>query len=610
MGLNFRRFASGIQIVPRSDGATAPTLQGEFAVSSVDGNLYYNNGSIIEVFTTDIGTLTLKNKTIPITGSGANSITSTPNTAAQFNSISGNLESSVTTATELAFVHGATSNIQAQINALVGSAGITALTGQVTATGPGSSVATIATNTVTNSNLAQMAANTIKGNNTGSLANAADLTVAQVNAILPVFNSTLNGLVPFSGGGTTNFLRADGTWATVSGSGSVTSVALTVPSFLSVSGSPITTSGTLAVSLSGTALPIANGGTGQTTSSAAFGAFSPLTTKGDILGFDTSNDRIPVGTDGQVLTADSTQTLGVKWAAGGSGSPVALNVYLASDYAVTSDNPIIFDTVIFDTNSAYSTITGKYTCPNTGYYQVNATAVSTTSFNLYVRRNSTGGGPVTIGTVGGVINGDANTTGPFSLTGQLFTTSSAGTCTSATVSTALINGGSISGTFVGEIWTNASGVPGTILGTSNAVNISTVTTIAPTYGTTTFTFASGPTLLNSTSYFFVVDGTNVTTSMGNGLFVGYDTSGSGALDGYAGNWTPFTGQVPFVLTGTAGSSTKLNYLGGKDTSNFASGSTIVQASAGNTIEVDSDNTGTIVSSSAPYFSSLSISQIK
>lgn len=49
------------------------------------------------------------------------------------------------------------------------------------------------------------------------------------------------------------------------GSGSVTSVAATVPSFLSIAGSPITTSGTLAISYSGTALPTANGGTGQTT---------------------------------------------------------------------------------------------------------------------------------------------------------------------------------------------------------------------------------------------------------------------------------------------------------------------------------------------------------
>jgi len=49
------------------------------------------------------------------------------------------------------------------------------------------------------------------------------------------------------------------------GTGTVTSVAATVPTFLSVAGSPITTSGTLAITLSGTALPIANGGTGATT---------------------------------------------------------------------------------------------------------------------------------------------------------------------------------------------------------------------------------------------------------------------------------------------------------------------------------------------------------
>lgn len=48
--------------------------------------------------------------------------------------------------------------------------------------------------------------------------------------------------------------------------GTVTSVAATVPAFLSVTGSPVTTSGTLAISLSGTALPVANGGTGVTTS--------------------------------------------------------------------------------------------------------------------------------------------------------------------------------------------------------------------------------------------------------------------------------------------------------------------------------------------------------
>jgi hypothetical protein len=48
------------------------------------------------------------------------------------------------------------------------------------------------------------------------------------------------------------------------GSGTVTSVAASVPAFLSVSGSPVTTTGTLAISYSGTALPVANGGTGIT----------------------------------------------------------------------------------------------------------------------------------------------------------------------------------------------------------------------------------------------------------------------------------------------------------------------------------------------------------
>ena len=44
------------------------------------------------------------------------------------------------------------------------------------------------------------------------------------------------------------------------------------------------------------------------------GATSPLTTKGDLYGFGTSDARIPIGTNGQILTADSAETLGLKWA--------------------------------------------------------------------------------------------------------------------------------------------------------------------------------------------------------------------------------------------------------------------------------------------------------
>ena len=44
------------------------------------------------------------------------------------------------------------------------------------------------------------------------------------------------------------------------------------------------------------------------------GGGSPLTTKGDVFGFDTADARVPVGTNDQVLMADSTAGLGVKYA--------------------------------------------------------------------------------------------------------------------------------------------------------------------------------------------------------------------------------------------------------------------------------------------------------
>src|SRR5579883_3222000 len=83
-----------------------------------------------------------------------------------------------------------------------------------------------------------------------------------INYVLPITAPASNGQVLSSTTGGTM------SWITP-GTGSVTSVGMTVPGFLSISGSPITSSGTLAVGYSGTALPVANGGTGSTT------AFTP-----------------------------------------------------------------------------------------------------------------------------------------------------------------------------------------------------------------------------------------------------------------------------------------------------------------------------------------------
>lgn len=77
---------------------------------------------------------------------------------------------------------------------------------------------------VTNPKLANMAAHTYKGNNTGSSAAPIDVTNTQLTADLDQFTTTLQGVVPGSGGGTTNFLRADGTWAAPSSSGANTAL--------------------------------------------------------------------------------------------------------------------------------------------------------------------------------------------------------------------------------------------------------------------------------------------------------------------------------------------------------------------------------------------------
>ena len=69
---------------------------------------------------------------------------------------------------------------------------------------------------------------------------------------------------------------------------------------------------------------------------------SPLTTKGDVYTYDTADARLGVGSNDQVLTADSAQSLGVKWAsaAGGGGAEDWVKNMLGYPTSVGADDTV------------------------------------------------------------------------------------------------------------------------------------------------------------------------------------------------------------------------------------------------------------------------------
>jgi hypothetical protein len=94
---------------------------------------------------------------------------------------------------------------------------------------------------------------------------------------------------------------------------------------------------------------------------------SPLTTKGDLLGFDTVPDRVPVGPDFYRLMADSSDAQGVDY-----DDPPACRVTHASAQSInTATNTILnMDTEIFDPTGMHDTVTNnpRITISRAGIY--------------------------------------------------------------------------------------------------------------------------------------------------------------------------------------------------------------------------------------------------
>ncbi len=420
---------------------------------------------------------------------------------------------------------------------------ITNLTGNVVANGPGSVTATIQPNVVTNAMLAQMPALTIKGNG-GGLGNASDLTVAQVNLILPVFTSTLNGLTPFSGGGTTSFLRADGTWDTA-----VTSVAFadasTTPIY-TITGSPVTTSGTLTQTLT---TQTANTVFAGPTTGSSQPTFRALTTA-DVPAISqlTGDVTAGPGSGSQAATVAKIQGTTV------SGTTGSTNV-------VFSASPTLTGTFI----AASGTFSGTILTPlveglaSAGTLTLQGGTAASGGAGGVVTIAGAAGSGVTTGGAGGNINlngGNANGNNTQNNNGGAIALTAGTSFGSSTGGTVTISSGT------GGPGTGTAGATG---GTTN-VNGGTGGAGSSTSGN-----GGGATLKAGSGGGGVAGGSGGQASLTGG------TGGTGSASGGNGGNAQITGGSPGSFAGANGGSVNISGAGGSSTGTGGAGGTITIA---------------------------------
>jgi len=335
------------------------------------------------------------------------------------------------------------------------------------------------------------------------------------------------------------------------GSGTVTSVAVTAPSIFSVAGSPITSSGTIALTYSGTALPILNGGTGQTTASAAFNALSPLTTAGDILYGATSGagTRLGIGTAGQVLTVSigglpTWSTIGL-----GTGTVTSVSVVSANGFA---------GTVATATTTPAITLTTSIT----GVLKGNGTAISaatsgtdysagTSALATGILKSTTTTGALSIAVAADFPTLNQNTTGTAANVTGTVAVANGGSGRTTNTAYAVICGGTTTGGVEQSI--ASVGTTGQVLTSNGASALPTFQTISSTPTTAqVLTATAGASADAVGTYAWLVINTSNTS-------LDFDTNyaGSSLLPNgiFSGSATVATGGLQTTAGGTARSGT-------------------------------------------------------
>jgi len=213
------------------------------------------------------------------------------------------------------------------------------------------------------------------------------------NAIYSTSSSALTaGTLPVAAGGSgattlTGYLYGNGT--------SAFTASTTIPGSAisgNISGNAANVTGTVA---------IANGGTGQTTASAAFNALSPITSTGDlILGNGTNSaTRLAIGTNGYILTSNGTTA---SWAAAPATGLTITSTTSNTNYNLGFQSASSGTTTVDYVNTGFTAnpSTGALTAPNvvaSNGLIVNSKTVST-SYSIPSGSNAFAVGPVTVGT--------------------------------------------------------------------------------------------------------------------------------------------------------------------------------------------------------------------